>query len=138
MDVESTTSSNNGTTVLIYFLRPKLEYASPVWHGNLLERDAVAIERVQAAVPAPSFAPPSVHLRRTCLRRLGTVLGRKKCANFFVKTYCLWHKQLENEIILGVTVLHFSENGSEHCYFRPSEVWSEWENGDLLAFRQQF
>ena len=30
-----------------------------------------------------------------------TVLGRTKCANFFVRAYCLWHKQLENEIILG-------------------------------------
>ena len=35
------------------------------------------------------------------LRWLGTVLGRTECANFFVKTYCLWHKHLENEIILG-------------------------------------
>ena len=35
------------------------------------------------------------------LRWFGTVLGQTKCANFFVKTYCLWHKQLENEIILG-------------------------------------
>ena len=35
------------------------------------------------------------------LRWFGTVLGRTKCANFFVKTYCLWHKQLETEIILG-------------------------------------
>ena len=34
------------------------------------------------------------------LRWFGTVLGRTKCVNFFVKTYCLWHKQLENEIIL--------------------------------------
>ena len=34
----------------LYFLRPKLEYVSPVWHGNLLERDAMAIERFQAAV----------------------------------------------------------------------------------------
>ena len=35
------------------------------------------------------------------LRWLGTVLGRTKCANFFVKTCCLWHKLLENGIILG-------------------------------------
>ena len=34
---------------------------------------------------------------REALRWFGTVLGRTKCANFFVKTYCLWHKQLENE-----------------------------------------
>ena len=35
------------------------------------------------------------------LRWFGTVLGRTKCANFFVKTNCLWHKQLGNELILG-------------------------------------
>ena len=29
-------------------------------------------------------------------------------------------------------------NNRVSLYFRPSEVWSEWENGDLLAFRQQF
>ena len=40
-------------------------------------------------------------LLKHILRWFGTVLGRTKCANFFVKTYCLWHKQLENEIILG-------------------------------------
>ena len=26
--------------------------------------------------------------------------GSNKMCQFFVKTYCLWHKQLENEIIL--------------------------------------
>ena len=34
----------------VYFLRPKLECACPVWHGALLERDAIALERVQGAV----------------------------------------------------------------------------------------
>ena len=34
----------------VYFLRPKLQYACPVWHGALLERDAIALERVQGAV----------------------------------------------------------------------------------------
>ena len=42
----------------LYFLRPKLEYASPVWHGNLLERDAMAIERVQAAVARSILRAP--------------------------------------------------------------------------------
>ena len=57
----------------------------------------------------------------TILRWLGTVLGRTECANFFVKTYCLWHTHLENEIILG---------GHHARFFRK---WSTWENGDLLA-----
>ena len=39
---------------------------------------------------------------------------------FFVKTYCLWHKQLENELILGGHRAPFFINGSEHCYFWPS------------------
>ena len=47
-----------------YFLRPKLEYACPVWHGTLLERDAAALERVQGAVArsilrAPFHTPKS-------------------------------------------------------------------------------
>ena len=42
----------------LYFLRPKLEYASPVWHGNLLEWDAMAIERVQTAVARSILCDP--------------------------------------------------------------------------------
>ena len=64
------------------------------------------------------------HLQRY-LRWIGTVLGRAKCANFWVKTYFLWHKQLENEIIWG---------GHHAPFFR--KLWME--NGDLLAFRRQF
>ena len=46
----------------LYFLHPKLECASPVWHGrrhgNLLERDAMAIELVQAAVANAILGTP--------------------------------------------------------------------------------
>ena len=40
------------------FLRPKLEYACPVWHGALLERDAIALERVQGAVARSILRAP--------------------------------------------------------------------------------
>ena len=42
----------------IYYLRPKLEYASPVWNGCILERDAVALERIQAAVARAILRAP--------------------------------------------------------------------------------
>ena len=42
----------------VYFLRPKLEYACPVWHGALLERDAIALERVQGAVARSILRAP--------------------------------------------------------------------------------
>ena len=46
--------------------------------------------------------------------------GSNKMCQFFVKTYCLWHKQLENEIILGghrLTVLHFQKIGPNIAIF---------------------
>ena len=39
-------------------LGPKLEYACPVWHGALLERDAIALERVQGAVARSILRAP--------------------------------------------------------------------------------
>ena len=42
----------------IYYLRPKLEYACPVWHGALLERDALALERVQGSVARSILRAP--------------------------------------------------------------------------------
>ena len=47
------------------------------------------------------YSSISVYVKKPKLRWLGTVFGRTECANYFVKTYCLWHKRLENEIILG-------------------------------------
>ena len=42
----------------IYYLRAKLEYACPVWHGALLERDAFALERVQGSVARSILRAP--------------------------------------------------------------------------------
>ena len=53
-------------------------------------------------------------------RWLETVLGRTKCANILVKTYCLWHKQLENEIILGGHRAKFFRKWVRTLLFRPS------------------
>ena len=42
----------------IHFLRSKLEYTCPVWHGALLERDALALERVQGSVARSILRAP--------------------------------------------------------------------------------
>ena len=34
----------------VYYVRPVMEYASPVWHGSITEEEAIAMERVQASV----------------------------------------------------------------------------------------
>ena len=75
-------------------------------------RGCVGVKRSERRSDALGLALALPKGAADLLRWLGTVWGQTKCANFFVKTYCLWHKQLENEIILGVTVLHFLEDGS--------------------------
>ena len=52
-----------------YYIRPTLEYASPVWHGSISSEQALALERVQASVArailqADWMTPKSVLLER--------------------------------------------------------------------------
>ena len=51
--------------------------------------------------------------------------------------YLLFMAQVENEIILGGHRAPFFRKWVRTLLF-STYVWSEWENGDLLAFRQQF
>ena len=53
----------------VYYVRPVLEYASPVWHGSLWEEDAMSLERIQASVArsllqADWFTPKEEHFRQ--------------------------------------------------------------------------
>ena len=63
------------------------------------EKIRIACSHAKNLDPKPRFSKGPIS--GAFLRWLGTVLGRIECANFFVKTYCLWHQDLENEIILG-------------------------------------
>ena len=50
-------------------VRPVLEYASPVWHGDISRQHAIALERIQASVArrvlkAPWRTPKQVQLER--------------------------------------------------------------------------
>ena len=52
-----------------YYIRPTLEYASPVWHGSISSEQALALERVQARVArvilqADWMTPKSILLER--------------------------------------------------------------------------
>lgn len=49
-------------SLYLLYVRPTMEYAAPVWHGSLRQEDAMALERIQAAVArrllrAPWMAP---------------------------------------------------------------------------------
>ena len=45
--------------IYITYVRPTLEYASPVWHGDLSKQQSLALERVQASVARRILKAPS-------------------------------------------------------------------------------
>ena len=69
VDVKRTTSSNNSTTVHTFYVQN--------WSMRLVSGMAIVLSEMpwpldvsRQPLPAPSFAPPFVHLRRTCLNNL--------------------------------------------------------------------
>ena len=43
-------SSSVAIKLYLCYVRPSLEYAAPVWHGSILENDAIKLERIQCSV----------------------------------------------------------------------------------------
>ena len=76
----------------VYFLRPKLEYACPVWHGALLERDAIALERVQGAVARSILRAPFHTSKSKLFEQLNwpSLRWRREifCIGLFHRIYC--------------------------------------------------
>ena len=63
---------NDSLTIKLFicYVRPTLEYASPLWHGTIAEDDALAMERIQAAVAGESCELLGTHRSLTSLRNL--------------------------------------------------------------------
>ena len=74
----------------------ELEVAIGVFNkvnGHYLDNHVRSLLIVERVVLGNQFLTVSFASIFTDLRWLGTVLGRTERANFFVKIYCLWHKQ---------------------------------------------
>ena len=55
----------------VYYVRPVLEYASPVWHGSLREEDAMSLERIQASVARSLLQADWFTAKEELFRQLG-------------------------------------------------------------------
>ena len=94
-----------------YFLRPKLEYASPVWHGNLLEQDALALERVQSAVARAVLRAPFRTPKSELFERLDWPSLR-------------WRREIAS-MVLFHRILHTRPKPLDACLFKFAHTVSD-------------
>ena len=104
-------------------------------NGKVLRQNAALSARHQTMTRADFFVQQlcrGSQYKNIFIWHFFSILGRTKCANFFVKTYCLWHKQLENEIILGGHRAPFFRKWVRTLLF-STFLSMEWMGKRLLA-----
>ena len=79
--------------IYITYVRPTLEYASPVWHGDLSKQHSLALERVQASVARRILKAPWTTPKNVLFEQLQwpSLSWRRSIA-----TTCLLHQLLQN------------------------------------------
>ena len=86
---------NDSLTIKLFlcYVRPTLEYASPLWHGTISEDDALAMERIQAAVARRILRAPWHTTKSDLLAQLDwpALRWRREIASL-----CLLHQLLNN------------------------------------------
>ena len=86
-----------------YYVRPVLEYCSPVWHGSVSDQHALALERIQAGVARAILKAPWSTTKSRLLEELGWPSLRWRRS---VATVCLLHSLLTNTKNLPRPVLN--------------------------------
>ena len=69
------------------YVRPSLVYAAPVWHGSILENDAIKLERIQCSVARSLLKAEGNTQKETLLRSLNSITGLL-CAGAVKSTPC--------------------------------------------------
>ena len=69
----------SGDKLYLCYVRPSLEYAAPVWHGSILENDAVKLERIQCSVARSLLKAEWTTPKETLLRSLNWPSLRWRC-----------------------------------------------------------
>ena len=92
------------------YVRPTMEYASPLWHGSICEEDALRLQRIQTAVACCILQAPWYTPKSQLLEALDwpSLRWRREIASF-----CLLHrflKQQENTLTICLPPFAFSRN----------------------------
>ena len=107
------------TLYTIYF-RLTLEYASPVWHGDLSKQQSLALERVKASVARRILKAPWTTQKNILFEQLQwPSLSWRRC----IAVTCLLHQPLQNPTDpLKDCLFSFSSTLSSYNFRRPRQL----------------
>ena len=104
----------------LYYLRPSMEYAAPVWHGSASEADAILLERIQCSIARrilnASWDTPKVDL----LKRLGwpTLRWRRE-----IQSLTLFFNLLRSRPpLLADSLFSFVSDSSSYNHRKPYQI----------------
>ena len=113
---------NDSLTIKLFlcYVRPTLEYASPLWHGTISEDDALAMERIQAAVARRILRAPWHTPKSYLLAQLNwpALRWRREIASL-----CLLHQLLNNRPEpLSAFLFPFVSSRTSHIQRKPRQL----------------
>ena len=113
---------NDSMTIKLFlcYVRPTLEYASPLWHGTISEDDALAMERIQAAVARQILRAPWHTPKSDLLAQLNwpALRWRREIASL-----CLLHQLLNNRPEpLSAFLFPFVSSRDSHIQRKPRQL----------------
>ena len=106
--------------IYITYVRPTLEYASPVWHGDLSKQQSLALERVQASVARRILKAPWTTPKNVLFEQLQwpSLSWRRS-----ISTTCLLHQLLQNPTDpLKDCLFPFSSTVSSYNFRKPRQL----------------
>ena len=106
--------------IYITYVRPTLEYASPVWHGDLSKQQSLALERVQASVARRILKAPWTTPKNVLFEQLQwpSLSWRRSIA-----TTCLLHQLFQNPTEpLKDCLFPFSSTVSSYNFRKPRQL----------------
>ena len=102
------------------YVRPTMEYASPLWHGSIRDEDALQLERIQAAVARRILHAPWDTPKRQLLEELNwpSLRWRREIASL-----CLLHQLLqERPDPLSDTLPQYASTCNTRSPRKPKEL----------------
>ena len=102
------------------YVRPTMEYASPLWHGSIRDEDALQLERIQAAVARRILHAPWDTPKRQLLEELNwpSLRWRREIASL-----CLLHQLLqERPDPLSDTLPQYASTCNTRLPRKPKEL----------------
>ncbi len=108
----------------IHYVRPLMEYGSPVWHSSLREEEATALERIQASIARRILHTPWQTPKTELFHRLDwpALRWRREVAGMLLFHSLMHTRDSSRTSCLSDCLFPFSASVSTYCQRKPFQL----------------